>query len=209
MVKDSSFIPLQDPDEKYRNEDYIREMLVKRDQKELENIKKIHNLSDKQIELYCDFAELRDYALKEMKDKLEKRRLDNPRASRKEQGMGAYFEQIEPQVREAVLALRHKGYSTYESGFGDFDSQKISFEEQHLENFKLSEETQDELEKNGAKLIIKPKSLEIKFSKFQNLEKVKDIWQKVVISLPPLGGEAPPSEIQAAQLFRKKQEIIG
>ena len=73
MIKDASFNPPQDPDEKYRNDDYIRKILAERNNEELEKIKNIHGLSDEQIELFCDFAELRDNTLKEMKQELEKR----------------------------------------------------------------------------------------------------------------------------------------
>ena len=205
MIKDSSFNPPQDPDERYRNEDYIRKILVERNQKELERMKTIHNLSDEQIELFCEFAELRDNTLKEMRKELDIRKQDNPKATREELDLGVYLEQIEPQVRKAVLTLRHKGYTTYESGFGDFDGQKISFEEEQLKDFVSSEVIKDELARNGANLIIKPKSIEIKFSRFQDLEKIKDIWQKIVLELPPLGKEAKPSNIKAAQLFRERQ----
>ena len=109
MVKDSSFNPLQDPDEKYRNEDYIMAKLVERNQEELKKIKSIHNLSDEQVELFCDFAGLRHKTLAEMKLKLVERQAINPKASQSELDLGAYIEQIEPQVREAVMQLRQKG----------------------------------------------------------------------------------------------------
>jgi len=42
----------------------------------------------------------------------------NPDPTEEEYDIDAYFEEIEPQCREAILKMRKKGYETYSSGFG-------------------------------------------------------------------------------------------
>ncbi len=208
MIKDSSFNPSGDADDKYRNEDYLMKVFAARDEGELEKIKKVHNLSDEQIALFCDFARLRSETLKKMDKEVAERRARNPKASDEELDMGAYIEQIEPQVREAVLILRRKGYNAYLSGFSDFDSQAISFTGERLRDFIVPEKLRDELRMRDAELIVEPGAVKIRFSRFHGLEEIGEMWDKVAHALPPLGREAALAKIRSAETFRRKQEEI-
>jgi len=204
MENENSFESPEDPMKKYRNEDYVREMFEQRNQEEIEKIKQLHNLTDEQVALFCDFAVLRKQTLGKMQTEIKERKQTNPRPSGDELLMGAYIEQIEPQVREIVLNLGKKGYTTYESGFGDFDSQRISFTGEPLAQFSFPEELKKDLARAGIELIVKPNSLEFKFSQFKDLDKIKGLWRKVESAIPNLGKTAEPNNTQAAKLFRQK-----
>jgi hypothetical protein len=122
--------------------------------------------------------------------------------------MGVYCEYIEPQVLEAVLNLRKKGYSTYESGFGDFDSQMISFEEEHLKDFDFPQSLYQDFENQDVKIIVQPNQVKLKFSSFKNLEEIKKLWDKIEAALPDLGKSAKPCELKQAEVFRLRQKEI-
>lgn len=64
------------------------------------------------------FQKLRDSVLKEIDKAVEERKRTNPQATDLEYHLGIYIEELEPQVRDAVLELTRKGYCTTESGFG-------------------------------------------------------------------------------------------
>jgi hypothetical protein len=178
--------------------------LVKRDKGELEKIKQVQNFSDEQIKLFCDFAQLRHETHIKMEQDLAKRQAVDQKASEQELDLGAYIEQIEPQVRETVLELRQKGYTTHTSGFSGFDSQKISFTEEHLKNYTIPPSLSEEFEKIDANIIVEPRSIEIKFGRYHDLDEIRILWKKVAASLPSLGGPARPNQIRSGKMFREK-----
>ena len=191
-------------EEKYYNEDYINEVLESGNKTEMKKLAEVQNLSPEKLQLFSDFAKLRNKTIQGMEKEIEKRQESRSEPAPEELYMGAYIEQIEPQVRETVLNLRNKGYNTYESGFADFDSQRISFNEDHLKDFQLPQELKDELQQEGVEVILESDSIELRFKEFKSSEEIKKIWQKVEQALPNLGQEAEPNKIKAAEVFRQK-----
>lgn len=204
MLKDDNFLSKTGSNEKYYNEDYIQEVFEKGEKTEVEKIKEIHGLTDEQVDLFCKFAVLKKNMLTNQEMDISKRKESNTKADDDELSMGVYREYIEPQVLNAVLNLRKKGYSTFESGFGDFDSQIISFEEEHLKNFDFPGSLYKEFESQGIKINISPSSVELKFSSFKNLDEIKILWQKIEDALPDLGKPAKPCELEQAKNFRMR-----
>lgn len=74
----------------------------------------------------------KDYIGYNHKD-LRERKQNNPIPTIEELKMGCFIEQIEPQVRDAVMILRKKGYDTVESGFDDLNKWDQFF---HIKNVK-------------------------------------------------------------------------
>src|SRR5437764_11324056 len=67
------------------------------------------------------YTELRKKAYAQLEKEIRKRKETNSSFTPLEQKFGIYLEEIEPQVREAVIALNEKGYSTFTSGFDEDD----------------------------------------------------------------------------------------
>ncbi|HEY4034106.1 MAG TPA: hypothetical protein VGL94_09110 [Ktedonobacteraceae bacterium] len=76
----------------------------------------------------ASFEDLRIETIRAAQHDLEDRMRMNPIPTFEEYKMGTFIERIEPQVRDAVLELNRKGYSTETSGFdggGDTSYQSI------------------------------------------------------------------------------------
>ncbi|MSR85517.1 hypothetical protein EXS71_03745 [Candidatus Uhrbacteria bacterium] len=69
------------------------------------------------VNLEKGMEELRERIHREMRVELEGRLKKNPKPSEQELVMGAFQEELEPQVREALTIMYQKGYSTSSSGF--------------------------------------------------------------------------------------------
>jgi hypothetical protein len=82
---------------------------------------------------YVKFARLREKVQWEMTLQLHDRRQNNPQYTPEEESIGVYLEQLEPQVREAVLEFNRKGYRTISSGFsGGFSRGEYNPEHQEI-----------------------------------------------------------------------------
>ena len=204
MVKENNFLSPMEQSDKYHNEDYLRQIFIQKDDLELKKIKKIHSLSEEQVKLFCDFAMLRQETIKKMQEEVLARKEIKPNPSKEELSMGAYFEQIEPQVRETIVNLRRKGYNTYESGFGDFDSQRISFSNDVLSDFLVPAELKDELIKDKVNIVVKPNSITLKFKEYKDANIIIELWNKVEQFLPDLDKLSEPCKIRSATSFRER-----
>jgi len=190
---------------KYHSKDYLRKMFIEKNSVELEKIKKIRSISEEQIELFCNFAILRQETIEKMQEEILTRKKINPNPSTEELSMGAYLEQIEPQIRETIVNLRKKGYNTYESGFGDFDSQRISFSDDVLRDFSVPAELKNELVDDKVKIIVKPNSISLKFKEYKDINIITTLWRKVEQFLPNLGKPSKScKKIGSAIGFRKR-----
>ena len=188
------------------NEDYLRSIFESGDEAMLAKVADHHKLTPEQIELFTHFSQLRRATINETRTQAELRGQKHPLATEAEKDMGAYLENIEPQVRETVINLREHGYTTYESGFSGFDSQVISFQEDHLHDFHLPEAVRDDFEKRGVVVKIEPNSLRLTFKKKVNLEEIKKVWQEIASYLPKFGSPAKPSQLKQSNSFREKQK---
>lgn len=195
----------QKPEPDLTNSDYIREVFESGSPEELKKIADFHHLNSEQISLFCHFAKLRKAELDSMREELISRLAKNPIATDDELSMGAYQENIEPQVREVVNNLRHKGYSTYESGFGDFDGQTISFESDYLDNYKLPVDLLNRYEDAGVKIVIEPDSIKLHFTKEFSLEEITNFWKELETYIPKLDESVKPCKLDQAKCFREKQ----
>lgn len=108
--------------------------------------------------------------------------------SPEERSLGAYKEVLEPQVRDAVLLLRKKGYSTYESGFVvPGVTQNIKSFDRVFEGVIIPDTLIECLASDGVKLEVSPNEIFLHFDKFISLEEIKRIWDMVANALPDLG----------------------
>jgi len=190
--------------DKYHNLDYINDVLVSKNKEEVENVQKIQGWTDGETELYSFMAKLRKEAVDQSVRELEERKEKGIPPTEEELSMGAFAETIEPQVRETVLALRKKGYNTFESGFYNFADQRIGFIDNDLESFEASEELRKKLKEEGVKLLVEDYVVSMEFSEKKDLEIIKKLWQMVENDLPNLGYKASPSTIGLAENFREK-----
>lgn len=87
-------------------------------------------------------------ALSVVKTDVERRMRNNPRPDELEHAIGAYYEMIEPQARDAVFNLVRKGYATSSSGFEDWYPMF-----QELQGpFVIDEELKKTLEREGVQV---------------------------------------------------------
>lgn len=197
--------PEYQPGEKdLTNEDVVTQILESGSDEELERLREFHNLTSEQVELFRAFFKLREKTHEQMQQELKKRIKENPVATEEELGMGGYQESIEPQVREAVLNLRRKGYTTYESGFHGFNSQKISFEKNHL----VPEELIDKLKIEGVNIEIKPNSISFSCDQYLELDEIKKIWDQIEQNLSDLEKPTEPCNLPQVKSFRERQKNL-
>ncbi len=199
--------------DKYHNLDYIKETLQGSNEEEFEKIKKVQGWSDEQASLYSRFAKLRKKVIDRGKEELKDREKNGESPSKEELSMGAFKEDIETQVRDAVISLRRRGYNTFESGFYDFNAQVISFndnifdDEKNLESFKkraTDSGLYDFLFENKIKLDISPNSIYLEFNEYKDTRFIKNLWKKINNCLPDLGEPAKESFLPQAKNFREK-----
>ena len=199
--KESGFIADQND---LNNEELLTKILEEGTPERLKQVCDFHNLTIEQVKLFSQYAKLRKQTLELMGKQLEEKNIQNTTPTQEELDMGCYTESIEPQVRTAVLNLRGKGYASYESGFHQFNGQKIGFEEKHLENFQLPEELIQELKIKGIKVAIKPNSISFSCGGYLELDELEKIWNQIENILPDLQQPVEPCKLLAAQSFRER-----
>lgn len=186
------------------NEDVVTHILESGSPEEIEQVREFLHLTVEQVNLFSQFAKQRKQTLEQMRDAYETRKLQNPTPTSDELSLGFYIEKIEPQVRSAVVSLRQKGYSTYESGYGDYDGQRISFREKHLDNFQFPEEFPRSLEQKGISVTVKPNSISFTCARYVEMDELQNIWDQIERVLPDLGKPAELNMSPAAQSFRSQ-----
>lgn len=190
------------------NEDIRRAILVDGDEKELEELRLFLNITSEQIKLFSYFAKMRKSIREEMEGEVNKRKLNNPIATQDELNMGTYIESIEPQVRQAVINLRKKGYNTYESGFYGTNKQEIGFKEGGLKDFSFPNELINELKSREVDIETKSDSIILTLNKPFNIVEIKEIWDKVELYSPDLKKEAEQCGLRSSVVFREKQGAL-
>ena len=129
------------------------------------------------------------------------RKTQNPHPNNLESRLGFFIEELEPQVREAVLKMNKKGYSTDVSGFMDNTC------EQMIEgDFLLEEKSIKKLEAFGVTVETNPSG----YTRLQfipgeaDIKKIKKQWDKIVSLLPDKKRIADASMTRQAREFRVK-----
>jgi hypothetical protein len=107
---------------------------------------------------HVQFARLREKMQWEMTLQLQERIQNNPQRTPEEESLGVYLEQLEPQVRDAVLEFNRKGYRTISSGFsGGFSYRKYNVEHQEIAGkFFIDDETKQKLAITGVAVTKEP-----------------------------------------------------
>lgn len=151
-----------------------------------------------------DFPFLRDQVEEKRTIKINRRLTTNSSLAPVEKTLGAFIEMIEPQVRDAVLELNRKGYSTDTSGFMDSaDSQTIEGDfipEESLVAKLLGEGVSVETNNSGyTRIWFFPSRADIKSIRIK--------WMKIVSLFPDKGRQSDPSMTLKARDFRKKYEM--
>ena len=130
---------------------------------------------------------------------MKRRKVKNPRPNKLESVLGLFIEELEPQVRQAVLNMNKKGYSTDASGFMENPC------DQMIEgDFQINEKTKSSLEAHGVVVETNPSGYtRIQFSPQEaNISKIKKKWDKIVSLLPEIKQAASTSMTRKARDFR-------
>jgi hypothetical protein len=148
----------------------------------------------------ASFEELRISIQKIARHEYNSRMERNPKLSPEEWKMGVYLEELEPQVRGAVLALNRKGYMTEVSGLYKDNIHLIYI------NSNIDKITRLNLEAIGVKIeegIFDDKSFtEISFKGTEpNLYTIQDQWREIV-AIFPRKGEMATNQSATAKLTR-------
>lgn len=139
-------------------------------------------------ELWLSYMQLRLQAHKQVHADMECRLANNPRPTEEERAMFTFYEGLEPQVRDAVLTLRRKGYPTDISGFLVAGPQVIRFED----SISLSEEiTNDLLETYGVVVRTTPNAISFLPSRLLTLGELKIIWDTIAEAVADLNRPVP------------------
>lgn len=147
------------------------------------------------------FERLRYSVQKRISDDIKRRRERNPHPDRLESRLGVFVEELEPQVRKAVLEMNRKGYSTDTSGFmNNPTSQMIEGD------FQLEEKVINKLNLLGIIVETNPSGYtRLQFSpKEADIKKIKRQWDKAVSQLPNKNRTADSSMTRKSREFRTK-----
>lgn len=192
---------IEHPD--YSNEDVVQAILAKGTDDQVEAFRTFSMLSQEQIEFLRYYAQLRLAVHLHKAEELAVRIRDNTKPTNEELSAGAYWEQIEPQVRKAIQIMRQKGYPTYESGFFG-DQQKISFESDGFTENAISKELIESLLARGIAVQVTNKSIILSFNTIMSLDTIIDAWNEIANALPDRGHEVELSMTGQARSFRNK-----
>ncbi|OGG03540.1 hypothetical protein A2W14_03065 [Candidatus Gottesmanbacteria bacterium RBG_16_37_8] len=132
---------------------------------------------------------------------IKKRKKINPHPSIVESKLGIFIEELEPQVRQAVLKMNKKGYSTDLSGFV-----KNSCDQMIEGDFQLPEKIVKKLNNLGIKVESNPSGYtRLQFSpQYADIKKINKQWNKIVSLLPSKNKNAGLSMTRKSREFRIK-----
>ncbi len=147
------------------------------------------------------FERLQYSIQKKIENDIKKRIVKKPHPDNLESRLGFFVEELQPQVRNAVLEMNIKGYSTDVSGFMDNPCHQM------IEgDFQLEEKIQNAMQAIGATVETNPSGYtRIQFKAGEaNIKKIKKKWDKIVSLLPKKNQAASPSMTRKAREFRTK-----
>lgn len=147
------------------------------------------------------FEKLKFSVNKKISADLQARLKGNPKAEKIEATLGIFLEELEPQVKNAVLELNSKGYSTDLSGFMDNPIYQM------IEgDFQLDENITSQLLSNGVVVETNPSGytrLQIS-AESADISKIKKQWNKIISYLPRKSKYSTASMTRKARDFRLK-----
>lgn len=136
-----------------------------------------------------------------MQDDINRRKISNPNPDSVESRLGLFLEEIEPQVRQAVLEMNNKGYSVDISGFvNDCGDQMIEGD------FQLEEQSIKKLKKIDVDVETNPSGYtRLQFSpRKANMREIEEKWKQIASLLPDKKRVADASMTKKAREFRLK-----
>lgn len=145
------------------------------------------------------FERLKNHIQHKINNNLKKLEANKLHPNKIELELGIFIEMLEPQVRQAVLELHSKGYSTDVSGFMyNACDQKIEGD------FQLANEVKRKLRALGVIVITNPSGYTmLQFSpKEADIQKIKRMWNKIASILPDRKTVASASMTRKAREFR-------
>ncbi|MFH1712555.1 MAG: hypothetical protein ABH846_04975 [Patescibacteria group bacterium] len=194
---------MTEEERKFRDAQYLQEVFASGDQDEIAEIQAFYQLNNEQVALFQHNAQLRERLHKDLAQDLARRKEENLAPTEEELKMGTFIEGLEPQVRDAVIKLRAKGYSTWESGFMGFEGiQRISFNEPRLADYQPPKDLVDNLSEMGIELIVEPNVVAFKCSRQLRAEDLKSAWDLIAAAMPTFDDPTKPSKVRAAEDFR-------
>ena len=96
-----------------------------------------------------------------------------------------YLEEIESQVRQAVLNLNRKGFKTQGSGFASENTQKIYCKDDQFKKLNLPDSLLAELKKQGVILKIDFESITLILDRKLSLAEIEAVWLKIEKCIKP------------------------
>ncbi len=165
-------------------------------------------LSSEEIERARAFAQQRRRFMEQSDRDMVQRLSENPEPSAAELQIGTYKENLEPPVRDAVLSLRARGYSSFESGFRGLEHQNISFDGAipELPAHQIADDVRAAFAEAGAEPYFKERGVGFRMSKPISDETVSRLWKLLVRDLPPLAEPQPLTTVQTAVSFRERHK---
>lgn len=154
------------------------------------------NLSSRKLRL---FERMKFGTRRKVEAETKIRQKSGLRPTKTEIQLGLFIQELEPQVRQAVIEMNKKGYSTDKSGFMDNPSGQM------IEgDFLLDEETKLRLEASGVIVETNPSGYtRIQFLPGEpDMDKIKRKWNKTVALLPDKNQTASVSMTRNAREFR-------
>jgi hypothetical protein len=189
----------------FNNLEIVAEVLVGDDRERLAALREfciVHGMTDAEVDASIAARRLRQSAHADMARARAERIVHNPAPTSEEYAMGAFIEDIEPQVRDAVQVLRQKGYNTTTSGFSDFHHQVIGFADFHGDDFDAA--TRERLAVLGVTIEDRQNAFACSHADGVDLDQLRDRWNAIAIALPDRGHRAAEAATPAAQGFRRK-----
>lgn len=196
-------LPKQSNDEPdFSNMEVMERAMTSDDEEQVEKVKAFlreKGVDEETIEISIASQKLRNEVHASQELEQIRRVEENPVPTTEELSLGAYAEMIEPQVRDAVFAIRKKGYNTVSSGFNDMNMQSMFFSERIADA--LSPQIIKKIEEAGAEV----SGNGISFSCDEaDLGKIRERWDAIAELLPERGIRAVNSPFPTAQDFRER-----
>lgn len=166
------------------NEDLVSKILTKGDAAELAKLmifwrENGRTVNKKKIEVFSYYQKLRQRVHKDRQTALIKRKEEALDKTEEEQSLGCYLEEIEPQVRQAVLNLNHKGIKTQGSGFAVENAQRIYCADDQFQKLNFPDSILAELKRQGVVLKVDPRSITILLDRKLSLVEIEAIWLEI------------------------------
>lgn len=156
-------------------------------------------LADSELFLSHDVASAtRELAFIDMYHELQERLTNNPTPTDEEWNMGAYKEELEPQVRDAIMLMRKKGYNTGSSGFWGHEVEQAMDVATAIDDNSLARLADHNIEV----AVSATRTIRFKPKDRGNLQSIKKTWDMIADILPDLGQHADPAESVASDIFR-------